>query len=147
MEAHQGDTPRCSPMPRGGLPGPRIARTSFPTAAGCTCSLKPDGGRYRRINDRCGCKYKTLALGVYPEVALAKARARRKEAREQFAHGVPSADRQASGKTFEDVARDCPRSRYSHPSGSFAAAHRRFIIDASRLSGVNCSCSSFVVSL
>lgn len=69
--------------------------------------VMPNGGRYWRFNYRFSGKYKTLAIGVYPDVALAKARARHKAARELLIDGVdPSADRKTSGKTFETVARD-----------------------------------------
>lgn len=71
--------------------------------------------KYWRLNYRFLGKQKTLALGVYPAVTLAKARKRRSEAREQLAEGIdPShakrAIRQAqviaAASTFEAVARD-----------------------------------------
>jgi len=43
--------------------------------------LAPNGGRYWRYNYRFQKKSKTLALGVYPDVSLEKARARHQEAR------------------------------------------------------------------
>ena len=43
--------------------------------------LKPDGGKYWRMNYRHEGKQKTLALGVYPTVTLADARERREAAR------------------------------------------------------------------
>jgi integrase len=70
-------------------------------------------GRYWRMNYRFADKRKTLALGTYPEVSLAKARARREKAREQLADGVdPSAAKReekaeqaaASVNTFKAVA-------------------------------------------
>jgi len=79
--------------------------------------LKPDGGRYWRMNYRYGGKQKTLAIGVYPTVTLADARQRRENARKLLANGVdPSALRKeakqtnveavrATGQTFEAVAR------------------------------------------
>jgi hypothetical protein len=72
-------------------------------------------GRYWRMDYHYADKRKTLALGVYPAVSLAKARKRREEAREQLAEGIdPSiAKRQAkiaqaaaAANTFEAVARD-----------------------------------------
>lgn len=71
-------------------------------------------GKYWRFDYRFLGKRKTLALGVYPDVSLAKARARRQEAREMLADGVDpgAAKRQkktasliASHHTFEAVAR------------------------------------------
>ena len=73
------------------------------------------GGKYWRMNYRFADKRKTLALGVYPAVSLAKARARRDKARELLADGIdPSTakreDKQAkadaAANTFEMVARD-----------------------------------------
>lgn len=73
------------------------------------------GGRYWRMDYTFQEKRKTLALGVYPEVSLAKARKRREAAREQLAEGVdPSAAKQdekaiklaASANTFEVVGRE-----------------------------------------
>jgi integrase len=73
------------------------------------------GGKYWRMDYTFADKRKTLALGVYPEVSLAKARARRDKARELLADGIdPSTakkeDKQAkadaAANTFEAVARD-----------------------------------------
>jgi len=72
------------------------------------------GGKYWRMNYRFVDKRKTLALGVYPDVGLAKARARRDKAREQLADGVDpglakreirQAQADAAAHTFEAVAR------------------------------------------
>lgn len=72
-------------------------------------------GRYWRMDYTHAHKRKTLALGVYPEVSLAKARKRREEARELLAEGLdPSAakkaeklaTRVAAANTFEAVARE-----------------------------------------
>jgi hypothetical protein len=69
--------------------------------------VEPSGGRYWRFNYRLHGRQKTLALGVYPDVSLVKARARHQIAREQLTAGVdPSREKQASGKSFEDVARE-----------------------------------------
>ena len=46
------------------------------------------GGKYWRMDYRFVEKRKTLALGVYPEVSLAKARQRREKARELLADGI-----------------------------------------------------------
>lgn len=72
-------------------------------------------GRYWRMNYRFAGKRRTLALGVYPDVGLAKARQRREKAREKLADGIdPAAARRedkqaladAAANTFEVVARD-----------------------------------------
>ena len=73
------------------------------------------GGKYWRMDCTHADKRKTLALGVYPEVSLAKARQRRDKARELLAEGIdPSiakkedkqAKADAAANTFEMVARD-----------------------------------------
>ena len=53
--------------------------------------LKPDGSRYWRLDYRFDGKRKTLALGVYPQVSLSDARARRAAARELLGQGVDPA--------------------------------------------------------
>src|SRR6266513_230316 len=66
-----------------------------------------NGGRYWRFSYRFRGKQKTLALGVYPDVGLAKARARHREARELLADGIdPGTERRAAAKTFETAARE-----------------------------------------
>lgn len=66
------------------------------------------------MNYRYAEKQKTLALGVYPEVSLAKARKRRESARELLADGIDPSQAKQDGKkikiseaaqTFEVVAR------------------------------------------
>ena len=72
-------------------------------------------GRYWRLAYRFGGKQKTLALGVYSEVSLAKARKHRDSAREQLSDGIdPGALKKAqkrvavdaAANTFEVVARE-----------------------------------------
>ncbi len=72
-------------------------------------------GKYWRLDYRFADKRKTLALGVYPEVTLAKARLKRAKAREQLADGIDpglakKAEKQisnlAAANTFEEVARE-----------------------------------------
>lgn len=79
--------------------------------------VKPDGGRYWRLDYRHSGKRKTLALGVYPEVSLADARERRASARKLLANDIdPGVARKESKQaqlkatapptdTFEAVAR------------------------------------------
>lgn len=71
-------------------------------------------GKYWRMNYRFADKRKTMALGVYPDVGLAKARARREKARELLADGIDPATAKreekqaradAAANTFEAVAR------------------------------------------
>ncbi|MGO4609542.1 tyrosine-type recombinase/integrase [Variovorax sp. 2RAF20] len=72
-------------------------------------------GKYWRLSYRFAGRQKTLALGVYPDVTLAKARERRAEARTRLADGIDPGvakreDKQrkadAAANTFEKVARD-----------------------------------------
>ena len=75
--------------------------------------LVTGAGTYWRMNYRFAEKRKTLALGTYPEVSLAKARAKREKAREVLADGVdPSAVKRSekalklttSENTFKAIA-------------------------------------------
>ncbi|VTU14346.1 tyrosine-type recombinase/integrase [Variovorax sp. RA8] len=72
-------------------------------------------GKYWRMSYRFLGKQKTLALGVYPDVSLAKARQRRERARELLADGIDpgvakreekQARTDAAANTFEVVSRD-----------------------------------------
>ncbi len=74
-----------------------------------------ESARYWRLKYRFAGKEKLLALGVYPEVSLARARTRRAEARQQLLDGLdPAAERQAAkirariaaDNTFEAIARE-----------------------------------------
>jgi hypothetical protein len=59
--------------------------------------VTPDGSRYWRMDYRFAARRRTLALGVYPTVTLATARARREEARAMLAQGIdPSVAKKAS---------------------------------------------------
>lgn len=70
------------------------------------------GGRYWRLKYRHNGAEKLLALGVYPHVSLAAARARRDEARAQLADGVNPVEQRRAEKsargtdTFEAIARE-----------------------------------------
>ena len=61
-----------------------------------------NGGRYWRYYYRFNGKQKTLALGTYPDVSLAKARARHEVARRQLAARFdPAAQKQAVERAVE----------------------------------------------
>ncbi len=55
--------------------------------------VTPEGYRYWRFNYRFGGKFRTLALGVFPDVSLADARAKRESARRLIAAGEDPAER------------------------------------------------------
>jgi hypothetical protein len=50
--------------------------------------VMPQGGRYWRYCYRYGGKRKTLALGTYPDVPIARAQSRHQAARQLLAAGV-----------------------------------------------------------
>lgn len=96
--------------------------------------LVTSAGKYWRINYRFDGKRKTLALGTYPEVSLAKARAKREKAREQLADGIdPSAAkriekaarRTASENTFKAIALEWYGSKVS----SWSITHAETTMD------------------
>ncbi len=64
----------------------------------------PSGGRYWRMNYRFLGKQKTSALGVWPEVELADARAKRDEARRLLAKGIDPAAQAKLDKITASVA-------------------------------------------
>ena len=75
--------------------------------------VTPEGGRYWRMNYRFDAKQRTLAFGVYPDVGLADARAKRDAARKLLAEGIdpPAKRRQDEAKakakaenTFKAIA-------------------------------------------
>ncbi len=77
--------------------------------------VAPSGGKWWRFRYRFDGKHKSLSMGIYPDVSLAKARARRDEARKLLADGIdPSKNRKAhkearadrNANSFEVVARE-----------------------------------------
>lgn len=100
---------------------------------GMYLEIMPNGSKYWRMKYRhCG-KEKRLALGVYPDVALADARDKRDQARKQLANGIdPGVAKQAEKRTaraetqdsFEALAREW----FAKYSPSWAATHSNKII-------------------
>src|SRR5512139_3696269 len=77
--------------------------------------LVNSAGKYWRMDYRYGGKRKTLALGVYPDVGLARARERRDEARKYLADGTDPSELKKATKaqhaeraanSFEAIARE-----------------------------------------
>ncbi len=77
--------------------------------------IRPAGGKYWRMRYFFGGKEKLLALGVYPEITLSDARARRAQAQKLLANGTDPGDAKKEAKreatlkaanTFEAVARE-----------------------------------------
>jgi len=93
---------------------------------GLYLQVTPNGGRYWRFDYAFEGKRKTLALGIYPDVPLAKARAAHQEAREKLAQGVdPIAERQK-----EEVVRFEPTARawYNHWKAGRNERHAVYVI-------------------
>jgi integrase len=93
----------------------QIRRTDKPgkyaDGRGLFLQVTPRGGKYWRYSYRYGGKQRTLALGIYPDIGLAKARELHQEARSQLAQGIdPSAQKQVvkarKANTFESLASD-----------------------------------------
>ena len=74
-------------------------------------------GKYWRFDYRFLGKRNTLALGVYPDVSLAKARARRQEARELLVDGIDPGAAKRDAKNAKLIAGEhtfSPNERGSH---------------------------------
>lgn len=67
--------------------------------------VHPNGSKYWRLQYRFGGKQKMLALGVYPDVSLANARARRDDARKLLANGIDPGDKKKNDKIEQEEAR------------------------------------------
>lgn len=100
-------------------------------AQGLYLEVTPTAAKYWRMKYRFAGREKRLAFGVYPEVSLAEARARRDEARALLREGKdPSAERKAAreaaaavGETFGAVAAEwLQRQRASMAAATFAKA-------------------------
>ena len=94
-------------------------------ARGLYLHVMPNGGKYWRFNFRFKGKYKTLSLGVYPDVPLAKARDRHQKARQLLADKVdPCVEKKASSYTFETVAREW----HEHWKASRHERHAHYVL-------------------
>jgi hypothetical protein len=98
-------------------------------AHGLFLLVKPNGGKYWRLQYRVGGKQNLLALGVYPEVTLKQAREKQADARRLIANGVDPMQvkrekkRQAraqSGDSFEAMAREWHEQQKGHWTASHA---------------------------
>ena len=67
--------------------------------------VHPNGSKYWRLQYRFSGKQKVLALGVYPDVSLADARARRDEARKLLANSIDPGDKKKNDKVEQEEAR------------------------------------------
>lgn len=94
---------------------PREAAYSLADGGGMYLEVRPTGSRYWRLKYRIGGKEKLLALGVYPDVSLTKARDLRAAARELIAVGTDPMEHKReqelrnqalAANTFESIARE-----------------------------------------
>lgn len=92
--------------------------------------IKPNGGKYWRLKYRVAGKEKLLALGVYPEVTLADARAKREEAKRGIAGGIDPMEAKREEKiaretqlnnTFKDIALEWHSSKLKKWSAGYAS--------------------------
>ena len=98
---------------RNAKPGAKAYKLS--DTGGLYLLVMPTGARYWRLDYRFAGKRRTLAIGVYPLVSLANARARREDARVCLARNIdPSSEKRrtqraaklANENTFEGIARE-----------------------------------------
>src|SRR6267378_2850122 len=84
-------------------------------AGGLYLEISPSGGKWWRFKYRFAEKEKRLSLGVYPEVSLKAARAKRDDARRLLADGIDPSEHRQQNKSaltakatngFEAVERD-----------------------------------------
>ncbi|MHA7844724.1 tyrosine-type recombinase/integrase [Serratia sp. D1N4] len=96
--------------------------------------VKPNGSKYWRLKYRFAGKEKMLSIGVYPDVSLADAREKRKEARKTLASGgdpgeVKKAEKLSQklsiANTFEAIAREW----HQHKADRWSLRYREEIID------------------
>jgi integrase len=113
---------------------PREKTYKLSDSGGLYVEVTPEGGKRWRWKYRVGGREKLLSMGVYPEVPLASARARRDDARKLLASGVdPSVHRQAAkaaqaesaSNSFEVIAREW---FVKHESGWVASHSKRLIV-------------------
>ncbi|MGH1375237.1 MAG: tyrosine-type recombinase/integrase [Alphaproteobacteria bacterium] len=96
---------------------------------GLYLDVRANGSKYWRLKYRINNKEKLLALGVYPEISLADAREKRREARKMIDGGIdPSQDRKKkkilslenAENTFEVIAREWHENNKSKWSERYA---------------------------
>jgi Arm DNA-binding domain/Phage integrase, N-terminal SAM-like domain len=90
---------------------PRETAYKLPDEKGMYLLISPNGSKYFRLDYRFAGKRKTLALGVYPDTSLKRAREKRDEAKRQLAENIDPSESRKSEKitqtyTFERAARE-----------------------------------------
>lgn len=88
--------------------------------------VTPSGGRLWRLKYRFGGKQKTLALGAFPIVSLADARAGRDEAKRLLAQGIdPGAVKQDRKKAASEVVVVDPGNKFGQVAQEFVLKRKR----------------------
>jgi integrase len=109
---------------------PKFKPQKLTVGDGLHLLVNPDGSKYWRMAYRWHGKQRTLALGVYPQVGLAAAKAARDAARKELVTGIdPSAAKQqrshqlaeVAGDTFEARARTWLKKRSKGLNQKYAA--------------------------
>ena len=117
---------------------PRDKQYKLTDERGLCLLVMPNGGRYWRLRYQFAGKSKSLALGVYPDVSLAKARERRDRARELLADGIdPSAHRKNAAaeaeleatSSFRVVAEEWLKKRKREGLGEVTLAKAKWLLD------------------
>ena len=99
--------------------------------------VSPKGGRYWRMNYRFADKFRTIAFGVFPDVSLADARARRDDARKLLANGIdPTEERKEeeariefeATTSFEAVAEEWLAKREREGLGEITIAKAKWLL-------------------
>lgn len=108
----------------------------FSDGGGLFLLVTPQGARCWRYSYRVGVRQKTLALGIYPDVSLEKARARHQFARSLLAQGIDPAVFKASlGKhAFVIAAREWVNERDARSIQDSGPFPQRIASSASLLS-------------
>jgi integrase len=117
---------------------PEAVQFKLTDSGGLHLLVRPNGGRYWRMNYRFNGKHKTLAFGVWPDVTLADARAKRDAARRLIASGVDPAAKAkqdkvaasvAAANTFEAVAKELLAKTEREGLSAVTLKKNRWLID------------------
>ncbi|WP_020182637.1 integrase arm-type DNA-binding domain-containing protein [Methylotenera sp. 1P/1] len=82
---------------------PKVKPYKLADSGGMYLEIAPNGGKYWRYKYRFSGKENRLSLGVYPDISLAKARERHREARTLLANGVNPSDYRKATKASEKL--------------------------------------------
>lgn len=97
--------------------------------------IKPNGSRYWRMKYRFAGKEKKLSIGVYPDISLADARAKRDDARKLLAEGNDPAEQKKLEKltkqlTVENTFKAIAVEWHAHKSSEWSENYAESVLDA-----------------